>query len=107
MTSGDVRYFRKMGKHVILMIRNNVFSFCTFLTERYSTEVIGKNGKRLMPYISWAGEWGLCRLRNHEHFDNPQAACEAYRQSTKKLKSYMQRQWSLVGGMAGTFKEME
>ena len=34
-------------------------------------------------------------------------ACEAYRQSTENLKSYMQRQWSLVGGMAGTFREME
>ena len=34
-------------------------------------------------------------------------ACEAYRQSTENLKSYMQRQRSLVGGMAGTFKEME
>ena len=42
-----------------------------------------------------------------EHFDNPQAACEAYRQSTENLKSYMHRQWSLVGGMAGTFREME
>ena len=29
-----------------------------------------------------------------------------YRQSTENLKSYMQRQWSLVGGMAGTFREM-
>ena len=34
-------------------------------------------------------------------------ACEAYRQSMENLKSYMQRQWSLVGGMAGTFREME
>ena len=42
-----------------------------------------------------------------EHFDNPKMACEAYRQSTENLKSYMQRQWSLVGGMAGTFREME
>ena len=41
-----------------------------------------------------------------EHFDNPKMACEAYRQSTENLKSYMQRQWSLVGGMAGTFREM-
>ena len=32
---------------------------------------------------------------------------EAYRQSTENLKSYMQRQWSLVGGMAGTFREGE
>ena len=31
----------------------------------------------------------------------------AYRQSTENLKSYMQRQWSLVGGIAGKFREME
>ena len=42
-----------------------------------------------------------------EYFDNPSIACEAYRQSTENLRSYMQRQWSLVGGMAGTFREME
>ncbi len=30
-------------------------------------------------------------------------ACEAYRQSTEKLKSHMQRQRSLVGEMAGMF----
>ena len=42
-----------------------------------------------------------------QHFDNPQVACKAYRQSTENLKSYTQRQWSFVGGMAGTFKEME
>ncbi len=42
-----------------------------------------------------------------EHFDNPLMACEVYKQSTENLKSYMQRQWSLVVGMAGTFKEME
>ena len=41
------------------------------------------------------------------HFDDPSIACEVYRQSTGNLKSYMQRQWSFVGGMAGTFKEME
>jgi hypothetical protein len=42
-----------------------------------------------------------------EHFDHSQVACEAYRQSTENLKSYMRRQWSLVGGMAGTFGEMK
>ncbi len=42
-----------------------------------------------------------------KHFDNPQMAYEVYKQSTENLKSYMQRQWSLVGGMAGTFREME
>lgn len=40
-------------------------------------------------------------------FDNPSMVHEAYRRSTENLKSYMERQWSLVGGMAGTFKEME
>ena len=39
--------------------------------------------------------------------DNPETVRETYRQSTENLKSYMQRQWSLVGGMAGTFREME
>ena len=42
-----------------------------------------------------------------EHFDNPSMACEAYRQSTENIKSYMLRRWSLVGGMAGTFREIE
>ncbi|MEY8325945.1 hypothetical protein AALB47_18855 [Lachnospiraceae bacterium 54-11] len=32
---------------------------------------------------------------------------EAYIQSTENLKSYMQRQWSPVGGMTGAFREME
>ena len=41
------------------------------------------------------------------NFDEPQMAYEIYRQSTESLKSYMQCQWSLVGGMAGTFREME
>ncbi len=42
-----------------------------------------------------------------KHFDNPETVREAYRQSTENLKSYMQRQWNFVGGMAGTFREME
>ena len=42
-----------------------------------------------------------------EHFDNPSMTCADYRQRTENLKSYMQRQWSFVGGMAGTFREME
>ena len=58
--------------------------------------------------ISAGMESGYCAARAiMEHFDNPQMARETYRQSTEKLKSYMQRQWSLVGGMAGTFREME
>ncbi len=52
-----------------------------------------------------SGYCAACAIMGH--FDNPKMACEAYRQSTEKLKSYMQRQWSLVGGMAGTFREME
>ena len=58
--------------------------------------------------ISAGMESGYCAASAvMEHFDNPKMACEAYRQSTENLKSYMQRQWSLVGGMAGTFREME
>lgn len=58
--------------------------------------------------ISAGMESGYCAAcAIMEHFDNPSIACEAYRQSTENLKSYMQRQWSLVGGMTGTFKEME
>lgn len=40
------------------------------------------------------------------HFDDPESVREAYRKSTQDLQSYMRRQWSLVGGMAGTFSEM-
>lgn len=39
-------------------------------------------------------------------FLNPLMVCEAYRKRTEKLKSYIQRKWSLVGRMAGTFREM-
>ena len=52
-----------------------------------------------------SGYCAACAIMGH--FDNPKMACEAYRQSTENVKSYMQRQWSLVGGMAGTFREME
>ena len=47
----------------------------------------------------------FCRSNRKER--NSSMACEDYRKSTENLKSYMQRQWSLVGGMAGTFREME
>jgi len=58
--------------------------------------------------ISAGMESGYCAAGAiMEHFDNPSMAREAYQQSTENLKSYMQRQWSLVGGMAGTFREME
>ncbi len=52
-----------------------------------------------------SGYCAACAIAAHS--DNPEAIREAYRQSTENLKSYMQRQWSLVGGMAGTFREME
>ncbi len=58
--------------------------------------------------ISAGMESGYCAAcAIMEHFDNPQVACEAYRQSTENLKSYMQRQWSFVGGIADTFREMK
>ena len=50
---------------------------------------------------------GTVFFRSNRKGRNPKMACEAYRQSAENLKSYMQRQWSLVGGMAGTFREME
>ena len=58
--------------------------------------------------VSAGMESGYCAANAvMEHFDNPETVREAYRQSTENLKSYMQRQWNLVGGMAGTFREME
>ncbi len=57
--------------------------------------------------ISAGMESGYCAASAiMEHFEHPQMVCEAYKQGTEGLKSYMQRQWSLVGGMADTFKEM-
>ena len=54
--------------------------------------------------ISAGMESGYCAASViMEHFNNSAMACEAYRRSTENLKSYMQRKWSLVGGMAGTF----
>ena len=58
--------------------------------------------------ISAGMESGYCAASAvMKHFDNPETVREAYRQSTENLKSYMQRQWNFVGGMAGTFREME
>ncbi len=51
-----------------------------------------------------SGRCAACAIM--EHFEEPSVAFEAYRQSTENLKSYMKRQWSLVGGLAGTFREM-
>ncbi len=40
------------------------------------------------------------------HFEDPRRVCDVYRDSAAGLKSYMERQWDLVAGMAGTFREM-
>ena len=42
-----------------------------------------------------------------EHFDNMDKIYTAYRQGTAALKTYMERQWSFVAGMADTFAEMK
>ena len=58
--------------------------------------------------VSAGMESGYCAASAiADHFDDPSMVYEMYKKSTENLKSYMQRQWSLVGGMAGTFKEME
>lgn len=41
------------------------------------------------------------------HFGNLERIYTDYRQNLEGLRCYMQRQWSLVGSMAGTFREME
>lgn len=41
------------------------------------------------------------------HFGNLERIYVDYRQKLEGLRSYMQRQWSLVGGLSGTFQEME
>lgn len=51
-----------------------------------------------------SGHGAACALM--EHFDDPESVRKAYRESTEELQAYMTRQWSLVGGMAGTFSEM-
>ncbi len=38
---------------------------------------------------------------------NPEMLYADYQDSSKKLKNYMERQWSFVAGMADTFKEMK
>lgn len=58
--------------------------------------------------ISAGMESGYCAASAvMEHLDNPETVREAYRQSAENLKSYMQCQWSLVGGTADTFRDME
>lgn len=51
-----------------------------------------------------SGYYAACSVA--ENFDNIQGIYNTYRDSTRKLKSYMERQWSLVGDMADTFSEM-
>ena len=59
-----------------------------YMSRRINNPVFGFNGNDILPKLY-------------------ETVRETYRQSTENLKSYMQRQWSLVGGMAGTFREME
>lgn len=55
--------------------------------------------------ISAGMESGCCAAcAVARHFEDPEAVRETYRQGTENLRSYMQRQWSLVGEMAGTFR---
>lgn len=42
-----------------------------------------------------------------EHFEDMDMIYTDYRQSTAALKTYMERQWSFVAGMAGTFEELK
>ena len=42
-----------------------------------------------------------------EHFDDTDMIHTDYRQSTAALKTYMERQWSFVAGMANPFAEMK
>ncbi|MDE7311245.1 MAG: NAD(P)/FAD-dependent oxidoreductase [Eubacterium sp.] len=58
--------------------------------------------------ISAAMESGYCAAcALARHFENLEMLYADYREHTEGLRAYMQRQWSLVGSMAGTFSEME
>ncbi len=78
--------------------------FDGWLAHRGGCRILNPMGEGISAGME-SGYCAACAIM--EHFDNLQMACEAYRQSTENLKSYMQRQWNLVGGMAGTFREME
>lgn len=41
-----------------------------------------------------------------QYIDGPEAVLEEYRKKILPLKSYMERQWSFVAGIAGTFTQM-
>ncbi len=51
-----------------------------------------------------SGYHAACALA--QYFKDPAQVCAAYQQAAAPLKSYMERQWSLTAGMAGTFAEM-
>jgi flavin-dependent dehydrogenase len=58
--------------------------------------------------ISAGMESGYCAAcAIADHFDNLEMIYADYQQSTSQLKTYMERQWNFVAGMANTFKEMK
>lgn len=58
--------------------------------------------------ISAAMESGYCAAcALSQHLEHMEMLYADYREHTKELRAYMQRQWSLVGSMAGTFSEMK
>ncbi len=57
--------------------------------------------------ISAGIESGCCAANAiANHFDSLDMVYADYRRDTQRLKSYMERQWSFVGRMAGTFSGM-
>lgn len=57
--------------------------------------------------ISAGMESGYCVAHAiANHFDTLDMIYADYQRDTQQLKSYMERQWSFVGRMAGTFSEM-
>ncbi len=58
--------------------------------------------------ISAGMESGYCAAGAiADHFNDLEMIYGEYRQRTAKLKSYMERQWGFVAGIADTFREME
>lgn len=58
--------------------------------------------------ISAGLESGFCAAcAVAEHFNRPEHLCADYQSRTKALKTYMERQWSFVAGMADPFREMK
>jgi flavin-dependent dehydrogenase len=57
--------------------------------------------------VSAGMESGYCAsMALAGNIDNPEKALDEYRNKVSDLHGYMKRQWELVAGMAGTFKEM-